>query len=244
MRNLVMMMMAGCVLGASISPSLGQVTVFRPQTQEYIVGTAGDRPQRASMQAPAASGLVRPTGWLDALWPSQPQYQSAYQPQYRSSQSYQSYSSSSGNWPVPYRYFSEPEHSPEYTQYCFEWGRASLERAMQIDYGPEISASTPIEIYLNERTGRFGGYTFGILGGKRSNPTPTGNFTLKFKKIDQYSNRYDSPMPLAVFFTDQCAIHVGSLEDPSRGCIHADWDASAMLYRFSRPGVTRVVVYD
>lgn len=108
---------------------------------------------------------------------------------------------------------------------------------------PQVTASTPVEIWLGEQVGRFGPHEFEALGGRNTHPTPRGRFTVKSKHEDFYSRKYKSPMPLAIFFTDQCAIHVGSLRVSSHGCIHVDWEAAQLLFRHAKPGVTRVVVH-
>lgn len=107
-----------------------------------------------------------------------------------------------------------------------------------------LSSSTPIQIWLSSRYGRFGGYEFYALGGRRSHPTPTGRFTVRAKHEDFYSRKYKAPMPLSLFFTDQCAIHVGSLNVSSHGCIHVDWQAAQTLFQYAKPGKTPVYVYD
>ena len=101
----------------------------------------------------------------------------------------------------------------------------------------------PIEIWLSQRMGRWGDYYFYALGGKSTHPTPKGTFTVKSKYVDFYSRKYKSPMPLSVFFTDQCAIHVGSLRVSSHGCIHVDGEAAQFIFGYAVPGRTKVRVY-
>lgn len=111
---------------------------------------------------------------------------------------------------------------------------------------PALSAAQsqpPIEIFLSQQMGRWGDYYFYALGGRSTHPTPKGSFTVKSKHRDFYSNKYKSPMPRSVFFTDQCAIHVGSLRVTSHGCIHVDWEAGQFIYEYAVPGRTKVIVY-
>jgi hypothetical protein len=113
---------------------------------------------------------------------------------------------------------------------------------------PALSAETdgqpPIEIWLSRGVGRWGQYWFPALGGRESHPTPRGKFSVISKYEDFYSRKYKAPMPLAVFFTDQCAIHVGSLRVSSHGCIHVDWQTGDYIYKYAEPGVTRIKVYE
>lgn len=113
---------------------------------------------------------------------------------------------------------------------------------------PQARASAesqpPIEIWLSRGWGRWGEYWFPALGGRESHPTPRGKFDVIAKHEDFYSYKYKAPMPLAVFFTDQCAIHVGSLRVSSHGCIHVDWQTGDYIYRYAQPGVTKVRVYE
>lgn len=102
----------------------------------------------------------------------------------------------------------------------------------------------PIEIYLNQGMGRWGEYYFPALGGRETHPTPKGKFTVISKSEDFYSRKYKAPMPLAVFFTDQCAIHVGSLRVSSHGCVHVDWQTGDYIFRYADPGRTQVRVYE
>jgi hypothetical protein len=101
----------------------------------------------------------------------------------------------------------------------------------------------PIEIWLSRNMGRWGDYYFYALGGRESHPTPRGKFTVISKKEEFYSRKYKAEMPLSVFFTDQCAIHVGSLRVSSHGCIHVDWQAGEYIYQYADPGKTEVRVY-
>jgi hypothetical protein len=107
-----------------------------------------------------------------------------------------------------------------------------------------LAEQPPIEIYLSQGWGRWGQYWFPALGGRESHPTPRGKFSVISKYEDFYSYKYKAPMPLAVFFTDQCAIHVGSLRVSSHGCIHVDWQTGDYIFRYAEPGVTKVRVYE
>ena len=109
--------------------------------------------------------------------------------------------------------------------------------------GGQLSSSTPIEIWLSQRRGQFGPYTFWALGGTRSDPTPTGRFKTVKKVEDYVSRKFDADMPYAVFFTQACAIHVGSLVEPSHGCIHVDWDIAELMFRYAKPGLTPIIIH-
>lgn len=104
-------------------------------------------------------------------------------------------------------------------------------------------AGTPIEIWLSKGTGRYGDIQFQALGGRKTHPTPKGTFYVKSMYRDFYSRKYKAPMPLSIFFTGQCAIHVGSLRQKSHGCIHIDRKTAEYLYQRARPGRTRVIIH-
>lgn len=107
----------------------------------------------------------------------------------------------------------------------------------------ELSTATPIEIWLSERRGRFGPHTFAALGGTRKDPTPIGRFRAVKKQEDYVSRKFQTDMPYAVFFTQACAIHVGSLSEPSHGCIHVDWAIGELMYRYAKPGRTPIIIH-
>jgi lipoprotein-anchoring transpeptidase ErfK/SrfK len=83
---------------------------------------------------------------------------------------------------------------------------------------------------------------FPALGGNRY-PTPKGLYTVNFKSENHYSRKYDAPMPYSLFFTDQCAIHEGSLYLYSHGCIHVNRPTAQLLFKEAVAGKTRVRVY-
>lgn len=109
--------------------------------------------------------------------------------------------------------------------------------------GEASAKQPPIEIWLSKGVGRWGDYWFYALGGSKSHATPKGTFTVKSKHEDFYSHKYDAPMPRSVFFTEQCAIHVGSLKVRSHGCIHVDWRTGQLIYDYARVGNTKVKIY-
>lgn len=147
--------------------------------------------------------------------------QASAQPTYYAPGGYQGYH--------PQQYYAQPGYYPQY----------------QPRPSPSLyfKPGDPVEIWLSKRIGRVGDYWFPILGGKKSHPTPKGTFTVKAKHYDFYSRKYKSPMPRSVFFTEQCAIHVGSLKVMSHGCIHVDWEAGQAIYDHARTGKTKVKVY-
>jgi hypothetical protein len=106
---------------------------------------------------------------------------------------------------------------------------------------PEPSTPT-IEIFLSSQVGRYKGMIFPALGGNRY-PTPKGLYTVNFKSENHYSRKYDAPMPYSLFFTDQCAIHEGSLYLYSHGCIHVNRPTAQLLFKEAVAGKTRVRVY-
>lgn len=101
----------------------------------------------------------------------------------------------------------------------------------------------PVEIWLERRMGRIGDYWFEALGGSSKHPTPKGTFTVKAKHEDFYSRKYKAEMPHSVFFTEQCAIHAGSLRVKSHGCIHVSDEAARAIFNYAKTGKTKVKVY-
>jgi len=140
------------------------------------------------------------------------------------------YGSSSGYYAqpaAPVDYLSSPQV------------QAFIQAHTKDDYGK----NPPIEIWLDMRLGRLKDHWFEALGGSKKNPTPTGKYTVKAKHEDFYSNKYKAEMPLSVFFTEQCALHVGSLRVRSHGCIHLERDAAQALFDYAKEGDTKVIVH-
>jgi hypothetical protein len=140
-------------------------------------------------------------------------------------------------------YEDNAEDSPNYA-------RESSAYAYYINQGKQptnedryVDADTPIELWLSRGVGRYGPHRFDMLGGRSSKPTPIGTFTLQRKAEDYFSRKYKAPMPLAQFFTAECALHVGSLETPSRGCVHLDWETAGLMWRNTRTGRTKVIIH-
>lgn len=156
------------------------------------------------------------------------------------------YDAGRSNSPEPYYYRQEQAQRSlpeEYGVLPFsgpypDWPYASMPPDERL-----IDKSKPIEIWLGKRIGRWGDYWFHALGGKETHKTPKGTFTVNNKYKEFYSRKYDSPMPRSVFFTEQCAIHVGSLKVKSHGCIHVDWPTGELIYRLAASGKTKVKVH-
>lgn len=139
-------------------------------------------------------------------------------------------------WPAPppsYYYYGQQYYAPQPQQQPQQNARPT----------EDTVKNKPVEIWLSKGIGRWGDYWFQALGGTNKHPTPTGTYTVKIKHRDFYSNKYDAPMPRSVFFTEQCAIHVGSLRTRSHGCIHVDWDTGQLLYDLAKVGKTKIKVY-
>ncbi len=152
----------------------------------------------------------------------------------------------------PYGYqYSAPQY-PQYQQPYQQQYPQYYEQQQPVRKAPydkipypngEADSSKPIEIWLGKQVGRWGDYWFPALGGKSSHRTPQGKFTVKARHKEFYSRKYESKMPRSVFFTEQCAIHVGSLKTKSHGCIHVDWEAGELIYDLSKTGKTKVIVH-
>ena len=78
--------------------------------------------------------------------------------------------------------------------------------------------------------------------------TPSGIYPVLYKKRYHMSTRYPDPsginnMDYSIFFTRQGhALHKGSVSWMSHGCIHIDPKDIPTLYRWAKPGSTKVVV--
>lgn len=59
-----------------------------------------------------------------------------------------------------------------------------------------------------------------LKGGRKSDPTPIGKFTVTRTDKKHISSQFHAPMPYSVFFRGGSAFHQGSLTSPSHGCIH------------------------
>lgn len=82
-----------------------------------------------------------------------------------------------------------------------------------------------------------------MLPGRKSNPTPTGTFSVLSKEKVHLSKEFDNaPMPNSVFFYPGDAFHTGSLSVYSHGCIHLSAGASLKFFNTLHVGdVVQVV---
>ena len=82
-----------------------------------------------------------------------------------------------------------------------------------------------------------------MLPGRKSNPTPTGTFSVISKEKVHLSKEFDNAeMPNSVFFYPGDAFHTGSLSVYSHGCIHLSAGASLKFFNTLHVGdVVQVV---
>jgi hypothetical protein len=82
-----------------------------------------------------------------------------------------------------------------------------------------------------------------MLPGRKSNPTPTGTFSVISKEKMHLSKEFDNAeMPNSVFFYPGDAFHTGSLSVYSHGCIHLSAGASLKFFNTLHVGdVVQVV---
>lgn len=152
---------------------------------------------------------------------------------------------SSGGYAPSYYYGNQSpdqQQNRQYDPYRDYINSPEMERFKAARTKNDYGKNPPVEIWLERRIGRIGDYWFPALGGSSKHPTPTGTFTVKSKYKDFYSRKYKAEMPLSVFFTDQCALHVGSLKVKSHGCIHLDRDAAQAVFDHTSPGGARKVI--
>lgn len=159
----------------------------------------------------------------------------------------QGYYASGGGYAPTYYYGSQDTGQARYSQgdpYRDYIYNPEMERFKQAHTKSDYGKNPPVEIWLERRIGRIGDYWFPALGGSSKHPTPTGTFTVKSKYKDFYSRKYKAEMPLSVFFTEQCALHVGSLKVKSHGCIHLDRAAAQAVFDHTKPGGSvKVIVH-
>lgn len=119
-------------------------------------------------------------------------------------------------------------------------------------WAPKIAPSGPVLIIVSlvrqlafvYRNGVLIGVTT-ISSGTKGHETPTGVFTVLQKKVEHYSNLYDSaPMPYMQRLTwDGIAMHAGKLPGypASHGCIRLPKAFSKQLYGVTKLGMTVVI---
>lgn len=127
------------------------------------------------------------------------------------------------------------------------WGSGSPWEDMYFD-NPAKRADAPeftpdVEVWLNEKVGRFDGREFVIQGGSASYPTPKGSFWVHWKSRNHFSKQWAAPMPYAIFFKDGAALHVGPLYGGSHGCVRVSNETAPILFSRCHENRTRVVVY-
>lgn len=107
----------------------------------------------------------------------------------------------------------------------------------------DLEGQPDIEIWLSEGVGRYGSREFGISGGRPDFPSPTGAFQIEWRSRNWWSKQWDAPMPYAMFFHNGAAIHVGSLNSRSHGCIRVTEETARFLFANTKDKQTRVFVY-
>lgn len=123
------------------------------------------------------------------------------------------------------------------------WGAVPAVAVEAEPFNEEVDGQPDVEIWLSEGVGRYGDKEFRISGGSPEFPSPTGAFTIQWRSRKWWSKQWDAPMPYAMFFHNGAALHVGSLNSRSHGCIRVSEDTAAYLFRNTRDGKTRVFVY-
>lgn len=86
--------------------------------------------------------------------------------------------------------------------------------------------------------GRATGAPMDVHSGSRSDPTPTGTFTVQRKERHHVSKENgDAPMPFSVFFDDEGrAFHAGDTSRASHGCIRLERDDASDVFAALEPG--------
>jgi len=87
-----------------------------------------------------------------------------------------------------------------------------------------------------------------ITSGKNDFATPSGIYPVLYKKRYHMSRQYPSEdginnMDFSIFFTDRGhALHKGSTKWLSHGCIHIDPKEIEVIYRWAKPGKTKIII--
>ncbi|WP_456434032.1 L,D-transpeptidase [Nitratifractor sp.] len=87
-----------------------------------------------------------------------------------------------------------------------------------------------------------------ITSGADDFKTPSGIYCALYKRRYYMSKRYPDPsgidnMDFSIFFTHQGhALHKGSVNWMSHGCIHIDPKTIPTLFRWAKPGSTRIII--
>lgn len=125
----------------------------------------------------------------------------------------------------------------------------------QFYWHPEFSPAGPMTLVVSLDEQRLFVYRNGIaIGvstvstGKPGKATPTGVFTILQKKIEHYSNLYNSaPMPFMQRLTwDGIALHAGNLPGypASHGCIRLPREFAKQLFGITNYSSTTVIIAD
>ena len=92
---------------------------------------------------------------------------------------------------------------------------------------------------------------FPVLTGDDEATTNPGIYLIRWKVVDYYSRKYDTPMPFSMFFDlgQRKAIHEGGVpplpdksELATHGCIHVEPPHIEWLYDWAEEGATAVVI--
>jgi hypothetical protein len=119
-------------------------------------------------------------------------------------------------------------------------------------WAPKIAPTGPVLVIVSLPRQLAFVYRNGVLigvstvsTGTKGHETPTGVFTVLQKKVEHYSNLYDSaPMPYMQRLTwDGIAMHAGNLPGypASHGCVRLPKAFSKLLYGTTKLGMTVVV---
>ena len=119
-------------------------------------------------------------------------------------------------------------------------------------WNPRVSPEGPVVALVSLPLQTMHVYRNGILVGRssvstgtKSNPTPTGVFTILEKKETHRSKKYDNaPMPNMQRLTwSGIAMHSGNLpgHPASHGCIRMPYDFSQLVFRITGSGGTVVI---
>jgi lipoprotein-anchoring transpeptidase ErfK/SrfK len=92
---------------------------------------------------------------------------------------------------------------------------------------------------------------FPVLTGDDETTTEPGMYVVRVKVPDYYSRKYQTPMPLSIFFNyqERAAIHEGEVPSPRKkiglathGCVHVEQPHISWLYDWTEIGRTLVVI--
>lgn len=131
-----------------------------------------------------------------------------------------------------------------------ENGQALNDRpeAEQLIQDARTGAAVNVTVHIGSQTIDIEGGGMDISGqrvatGRPGHRTPIGCHSVWYSNKNAYSFKYHAPMPYALFFNGDDALHEGSVYVKSHGCVHLETDTAMAMYATAmRVGIHNVEV--